>query len=359
MQEVNLEQYKACLAHLATSPEHATREDELGKSDDDRGYLEVVDPYRLDRIKLLGSKALIRLNDKTQVFIGRGNPHIRTRNRHTNEVVALASLIASTTGLNESLTVAAALGHDIGHLPFGHHGEQALSTVIGSKVSHAVVGVIIARRVERQANGLNLTRQTLEAILYHSSGAGKVQPSCKITQEATAVMWADKIAYVFADVNDFKRTLNDSEARLVNEMNRRASWFGCNQRQRIVHCVHALVKESAQSGRISFEQSECAQEFANFKDWLYKEAYFPSQKGRNVIIEGLIGAHNLLATCPEFGDCYIPLLTALLTDREARFLMELSFDHRTLSIEQIPHLGITEIYPHLRGAQIDLVSPWA
>ena len=100
MQEVNLEQYKACLAHLATSPEHATREDELG--DDDRGYLEVVDPYRLDQIKLLGSKALIRLNDKTQVFIGRGNPHIRTRNRHTNEVVALANLIASHWTQRES-----------------------------------------------------------------------------------------------------------------------------------------------------------------------------------------------------------------------------------------------------------------
>ena len=67
----------------------------------------------------------------------------------------------------------------------------------------------------------------------------------------------------------------------------------------------------------------------------------------------------MLATCPEFGDCYIPLLTALLTDREARFLMELSFDHRTLSIFLFNHTATTEIYPHLRGAQIDLVSPWA
>lgn len=355
---MNLADYLGCLKHLATKPEQATREDQAGLRDDDRCYFGAVDPYQLDRGKLLGSKALTRLDDKTQVFIGRENPHTRSRSRHTRDVVQAATFIASTTGLNGDLVEAGAFGHDIGHLPFGHHGEVALGNVLGREISHARVGVIVARRVERKATGLNLTMQTLQIILHHSSGAGRVESTYGIPEEAAAVMWADKIAYVFGDVMDFRRCLQDSEPGLVGEIDQRSSQFGLNQREQVGCCIQALVAESAEAGHISFSTSECAKQFAGFKNWLYDEAYFPTQGARTVIIDGLRRAYDLLATCQELRDCDTPLLLALLTDTEAWYLVGLALDRRKLAIRQIPRFGIVEIHEHLRGVKIDLNDPW-
>jgi dGTP triphosphohydrolase len=350
--------YARCLEHLATRADQATREDR-GGLDDDWTYFEAVDSFNLDVVKVLGSKALNRLGDKTQVFVGRENPHTRSRSRHTHDVAGVAVVIGSVTHLNCDLIMAGALGHDIGHLPFGHHGETALSKITGKVIEHATVGVVIARRVERQARGLNLTTQTLQAILHHSSGAGSVNSTHGIPEEAAAVKWADKIAYVFADVNDFARCLQDSEPSLVEEIERHADLFGHNERGRIAHCVDELVRESAEVGHISFSGSECAQQFVQFKGWLYDNAYFPTQGARIVLIDGLRHAYDLLGTCPEFGECDKSLLLALLTDDEARHLMDLALDSRKLSIKQIPNFGIVEIYQHLRGVRIDLTDPWA
>ena len=347
--------YQGCLAHLCAKPEQAEREDWEGLQDDDRCYY-AVDPYQLDLVKILGSKALARLIDKTQVFFRRNNPHIRTRDRHTHDTAQVATLIA-ITGLNKDLMLSGAFGHDIGHLPFGHNGETALGNILGKEISHATVAVVLARRVERKGVGLNLTTQTLEIILNHSSGAGRVRPVHGITQEAAAVMWADK-AYVFADASDFRRCLQDSEPKLVAEIDRLAGQFGCNQREQVSRYVYELVAESAEAGKISFEASEWAQRFAEFKSWLYSEVY-PTRVMRSTLIEGLYRAHDLLGTCPEFADCDKSLLLALLTDSEAWQLIEMALDHRKLSVEQISHFGITEIYKHLQGVELDLTDPWA
>jgi len=355
---VNLADYNGCLTHLATKAQQAKREDQQGAPDEDLCYFGAVDPFELDLAKLLGSKALVRLYDKTQVFVGRENPHTRSRSRHTHDVAQVATIIASITGLNRNLVMAGAFGHDIGHLPFGHHGETALGNVLNKKIRHATVGVIVARRVERRATGLNLTTQTLQMILHHSSGTGDVKSTHGIPEEGAVVMWADKIAYVFGDVNDFKRCLQESEPELVSEISRRADWFGSNQRERVACCVRELVKESAQADRISFETSECAQQFADFKDWLYKEAYFPTQGARSVLIDGLHRVYNLLDTCLEFRECNTALLLCLLTDAEARHLIEVALDSRKLSIRQIPQFGIVEIHQYLRGVEVDLADPW-
>ncbi|MCX6809749.1 MAG: HD domain-containing protein [Candidatus Berkelbacteria bacterium] len=319
---MDLAKYKGCLGHLAAKPDNATREDQAGLTDEDRCYMGVLNPYQLDLVKLLGSKALARSEDKTQVFISRENPYTRPRSRHTRDVKQVALAIASVTNLHCDLTMAGALGHDIGHLPFGHHGEIAFTNISGKKICHATVGVIVARRIERRGVGLNLTNDTLQIILNHSLGAGDFVSFDGLPEETAVVMWADKIAYVFGDVNDFARCLTESEPDLVCEICRRANEFGQNQRARVAMCVEALVEESEAKGRISFLQSECARKFDDFRKWLYEEAYFPAQGARSVVIDGLQRGYDLLATCEEFRDCDHLLLLALLTDKEARRLMD-------------------------------------
>ncbi len=351
--------YAGCLSHLAAPAAAATREDDKGERDDDRPYYGVVDPFVLDAVKLNNCRALARLADKAQVAINPVSKHVRTRARHTGDVTAAAQLVASITGLNVSLTHAGALGHDIGHLPFGHHGEAALGKILGRDVSHATMGVIVARRVERKGVGLNLTRQTLEIIQEHSAGSGEVNFTDEMSQEARIVTLADKISYVFADTNDFKRYLAESEPLLVSEMMERASWFGGNQRERTHHCIEALVAESAEAGQISFSTSECAQQFADFKRWLYKNAYGPTQKGRGTLLEGLENAYRLLEACEEFDGCDPAILLALLTDKEAHELIKIAYDHRRLPLRMISGFSIMEIYKHIRGFQGDFDNPWA
>lgn len=354
---MNLADYAGCLEHLATKSTDATREDPEGLHDDDRCYFDVIDRFVLDTIKLLGSKLLRRLAGKTQVFFWRANPHVRTRLLHTQDVVQTSLAIAIATGLNKDLAMAGAYGHDVGHLPFGHHGETALSKILGFEVKHATVGVIVARRAERE-HGLNLSKQTLEIILHHSSGACKVEAIHGLP-EAGVVTWADKISYVFSDAMDFGRCVEDSDPALVREIKRRAGWFGADQRLQVACCIEALVAESAAADRISFSLSECAQQFAAFKSWLYQEAYFPTQGGRGGVIDDLARAYSLLGTCPEFEECDTALLLTLLTDSEARELIDLAKDNRRLSIGKIPHFGITEIRHRLRGVKVDLSDPWS
>lgn len=355
---MNLTKYFGCLSHLATADNMAVRDGDTSQ-DEDNLYYGVVSPYKLDIAKLYSSKALPRLDDKTQVFMIRINPYVRSRLRHSLEVTQLSVKIASVLGLNCDLAQAGAMGHDIGHLPFGHQGEYALGTILGRKVEHATLGVVVARKVERRRLGLNLTNQTLQVILHHSSGDGDVQRTNGIPEEAFAVLWGDKISYVFADINDFKRCIGNTEPELVRELFERADWFGTNQRQREATCFQALIAESADKGYVSFSESECAQQFNDFRKWLYKGAYYTVQGGRSTVIEGLKKSFELLDTCSEFKGCDLVLLLSLMTDSEARELISLAEDTRKLSLSQIKHFGIAEIYEPLKGFKMNLDDPWA
>lgn len=246
-----------------------------------------------------------------------------------------------------------AYAHDIGHLPFGHDGELALGEILQRPVEHARVGVLIARKVERRGRGLNLTRQTLETVLHHSSGKGDVVRGADVPEEANVVKWADKIAYVFGDITDFNRAMHDIEPALVKELVERASPFGTTQRMQVATCVQALVDESVEMGQVSFSQSECAARFDRLRKWMYANAYFP-RRSRSALHETLYRAYDLLGTCEELVDCDTALLLSLLTDSEARYLGELSSDRRGLGLRDIASFGIAEIYPHVAGVSFDL-----
>ena len=152
--------------------------------------------FQRDRDRVVHSKSFRRLKDKTQVFLAPEGDHYRTRLTHTLEVSQNARTIAKALRMNEDLTEAIALGHDIGHTPFGHAGERALRRVCPEGFEHNIQSVRVVEVLEKRGNGLNLTKEVRDGILNHKT---KGNPS---TLEGKIVRFSDKIAYISHDVDD-------------------------------------------------------------------------------------------------------------------------------------------------------------
>lgn len=168
--------------------------------------------FQCDRDRILHSKSFRRLAHKTQVFLAPEGDHYRTRLIHTLEVAQVARSIARPLGLNEDLTEAIALGHDLGHTPFGHEGERALSRCLARwrgidpeegvsrrLFAHNEQGARIVELLEREGRGLNLTQEVVDGIRCHSGGLRAM------TAEGRVVGLADRVAYVAHDIDDAKR----------------------------------------------------------------------------------------------------------------------------------------------------------
>lgn len=155
--------------------------------------------FQRDRDRIIYSKAFRRLKHKTQVFISPEGDHYRTRLTHTLEVSQIARTIARSLRLNEDLTEAIALGHDLGHTPFGHAGERVLDRVCSKGFKHNEQSVRVVSRLEKDGLGLNLTAEVLDGILCHT---GERTPA---TREGQVVRFADKIAYMNHDIEDAVR----------------------------------------------------------------------------------------------------------------------------------------------------------
>lgn len=193
---------KNCLFRKRTPDKEAVRR-HLHADDEDAFIMNFGHPYLVDaHQKIFLSKAMRRLSCKTQVLTDHVNAHTRTRASHTYEVMSIAATVARVLGLNENLCLAIAAGHDIGHAPLGHEGEKFISKVTGKKFRHEIFGVVLAQHLERRNRGLNLTHQVLEGMRWHSRGSGDFDPSSNISEESNVVMFADKLAYIWADVND-------------------------------------------------------------------------------------------------------------------------------------------------------------
>ncbi len=149
-----------------------------------------------DRDSIIHSKSFRRLEHKTQVFIAPEGDHYRTRMTHTLEVSGIARTIARALMLNEDLTEAIALGHDLGHTPFGHGGERELSALTGGRFVHAEQSVRVVDRIENCGKGLNLTFEVKNGIACHS-GDSRAQ-----TLEGRVVALSDRIAYINHDIDD-------------------------------------------------------------------------------------------------------------------------------------------------------------
>jgi dGTPase len=197
--------------------------------------------YQRDRDRILHSKSFRRLKQKTQVFMIPEGDHYRTRLTHTLEVAQLSRTIAKALRLNEDLVDAIALGHDLGHTPFGHAGERALDEVCPGGFAHYEQSVRVVELLEKKGKGLNLTWEVRDGIRNHRT-SGNPQ-----TLEGQIVRYCDKIAYINHDIDDAERAGILSENAIPEECRR---IIGDSTRQRLNTLIHDVVENSEGQSRI-------------------------------------------------------------------------------------------------------------
>ena len=203
-------------------------------------------PFQRDRDRIVHSKAFRRLKHKTQVFVAPEGDHYRTRLTHTLEVTQISRTVARALRLNEDLVEAIGLGHDLGHPPFGHIGEEVLDACLrerfGRHFRHFEHSLRIVERLERDGAGLNLTDQVRDGILCHSGRAP--QPA---TLEGSIVRLMDRVAYINHDIDDALRAGVLTPADLPAEP---LAALGHSGSERIDALVHDLVEHSSAAGEI-------------------------------------------------------------------------------------------------------------
>jgi dGTPase len=204
-------------------------------------------PFQRDRDRIVHCKAFRRLKYKTQVFVAPIGDHYRTRLTHTLEVTQVSRTVARALGLNEDLTEAIGLGHDLGHSPFGHVGEAALDRCLrrrfGSGFRHYEQSLRVVEHLEREGRGLNLTEPVRDGIVNHSGRAP--QPA---TLEGRIVRLVDRVAYINHDIDDAVRAgVLDPRALPAEPI----AILGDSGPTRIDALVHDLVETSAQAGDIA------------------------------------------------------------------------------------------------------------
>ncbi len=255
------------LAHLAFKSENTLGRSLPPEIDRDFSLFDWMDPYDIDKIKLEYSKSIRRLRGKTQVISGHKNIHIRDRLIHSMEVLALSEQTGHKLCLNVPLLRAGALGHDFGHVTFGHLGETFIARQLGEHFRHEKFVIFLLEVIERDGLGLNLSRETLQVIYNHSRGSGKMT-RLGVAAEDDLVMYNDKLSYIFSDYNDMIRVKLEKET-VPDEMNK----LGTNQTERLYSCVRGLCRESLEKGYVSFEDSKEAKQFYKVRDFMYQEVY--------------------------------------------------------------------------------------
>lgn len=219
--------------------------------------------YQRDRDRILHSKSFRRLKDKTQVFLTPDGDHYRTRLTHTLEVSQNARTIAKALRLNEDLVEAIALGHDLGHTPFGHAGERALNRVCPFGFSHNEQSVRVVEILEKGGRGLNLTWEVRDGILNHQTSC---MPS---TLEGKIVRLSDKIAYIHHDMDDAIRgkILQDDEVpSSIGEV------IGYTTAERLDHFIHDIVTNSYGKNDIC-QSPEVAQAMKELRTFMFENVY--------------------------------------------------------------------------------------
>lgn len=189
--------------------------------------------YQRDRDRLIHCKSFRRLKHKTQVFLSPEGDHYRTRLTHTLEVVQIARTIACGLAMNEDLTEAIALGHDIGHTPFGHAGEEVFTRLLGRPFKHNEHSRRVVEKLENDGKGLNLTWEVRDGIENHKLS---LKPS---TLEGKIVSYSDRIAYINHDIDDAIRAGILTEARLPSDA---VKVLGGSKGERINTLVFDMVK---------------------------------------------------------------------------------------------------------------------
>ncbi len=237
--------------------------------------------YQRDRDRIIHCKAFRRLKHKTQVFLSPESDHYRTRLTHTLEVAQIARTIARALRLNEDLTEAIALGHDLGHTPFGHAGERALQELTNTGFTHYEQSVRVCEKIEKNGKGLNLTAEVLDGILHHTRGE-EAQ-----TLEGRIVRTADRVAYINHDIDDAVRAGVIAESDIPRDI---AAALGDTKSRRINTLVEAIVKNSDDTIKMDAETEKYYDKLHEFLfESVYKNPVAKSEETKvSGIVEGLI-----------------------------------------------------------------------
>jgi dGTPase len=220
--------------------------------------------FQRDRDRIIHCKAFRRLKHKTQVFIAPFGDHYRTRLTHTLEVAQISRTVARALALNDDLVEACALGHDLGHTPFGHLGERVLSEYLGRPFVHSEQSLRVVEVLEKDGAGLNLTFEVRDGIAHHSWS--RPEPE---TPEGWVVRYCDRIAYLCHDVDDGLRagiiTLEElpKSAREI---------LGDGYSERIATLVNDLISTSAESGAIGLSDP-VAQAMDELREFMFERVY--------------------------------------------------------------------------------------
>jgi dGTPase len=250
----------------ALSPLAVRSYETRGRAQDEEEECRLRTPFQRDRDRIVHCKAFRRLKHKTQVFIEPGD-HYRTRLTHTLETAGISRTVARALRLNEDLTEAIALGHDLGHPPFGHTGEEALDRVLherfGRRFRHNEHSLRVVEALERDGRGLNLTAEVRDGIRHHT---GPGEPA---TLEGRIVRIVDRVAYINHDIDDAVRAglldpaeLPEDEIELLGERGSR----------RIDTLVHDLVETSAAEGTIA-QSEEVGRAMLNLRAFMFERVY--------------------------------------------------------------------------------------
>lgn len=236
--------------------------------------------FQRDRDRIIHSKAFRRLKHKTQVFLSPESDHYRTRLTHTLEVSQIARTVSRALRLNEDLTEAIALGHDLGHTPFGHAGERAINDLVSFNFAHYEQSVRVCEKLEKNGMGLNLTYEVLNGIDRHTNG------KWSDTLEGKVVRFCDRIAYINHDIADAVRAGVISESDLPMEITEN---LGNSKSARINTLVSSIVNNSKSDIIMDEKTEKYYNDLHTFLfDAVYKNPVAKSEETKVLgIVEGL------------------------------------------------------------------------
>jgi dGTPase len=314
----------------------AFSDESLGR-DREEDKCDIRTDFQRDRDRIIHSKAFRRMKHKTQVFLAPGGDHYRTRLTHTLEVAQISRTIARALRLNEDLTEAIALGHDLGHTPFGHAGERTLDRCSSRTFRHNEQSVRVVERIEKNGRGLNLTKEVRDGILNHRS-SGK-----PATLEGKIVRFSDQIAYVNHDIDDGIRAGILSEDILPADC---TEMFGHSTRDRINSIIHIIVGASRDVEDVIFPQEEFDM-FQRLRKFMFENLYTNSvakveEKKAELVVEMLF--HEYMEH------------TDMLPDEFRRFIDEGLEDKEIVVCDYIA--GMTDNYAVAKAKDIFLPRAW-
>ena len=249
--------------------EHSILSPYASFSDETRGRLnheekcDIRTEFQRDRDRILHSKSFRRLKGKTQVFLAPEGDHYRTRLTHTLEVSQIARTISKALKLNEELTEAIALGHDLGHTPFGHSGEAVLNELCANGFEHSEQSVRVVDVLEKNGQGLNLTWEVRDGIRNHQTEGNPA------TLEGKVVRLSDKIAYLHHDVDDAIRAGIIREETFPIELR---SVLGMNDHDRLNNLIHDIIINSIGKNDI-IQTPSFGKATREFRRWMFTNIY--------------------------------------------------------------------------------------